>query len=109
MPTEGGQPVELHKGDLATAGDEGVGVDAAAVDVAEVCWNAHVIKQVADLQHTRELSEGSWWQMVSVNLHSRSIPSSSRSQTAGLEKRVCPACLHGMMHMGMPLILTTEQ
>ena len=74
MPTEGGQPVELHKGGLAAAGDEGVGVDAAAIDVAEVCRNAHVIKQVADLQHTRELSRGAWWQLVSMNLLSGPCP-----------------------------------
>ena len=48
--------MELDKGDLAAAADEGVGVHAAAVDVAVVCWDAHVIEQVRDLQHTRDLS-----------------------------------------------------
>ena len=51
MRTKSGQPVELDKGDLAAAADEGVGVHAAPVYVAVVSWDAHVIKQVRHLQH----------------------------------------------------------
>ena len=75
MRTKSGQPVELDKGDLAAAADEGVGVHAAPVDVAVVGRDAHVIKQVGDLRHTKEIGEEVAENLSEVtgSLHSSSL------------------------------------